>query len=160
MEPASTSPRVDAAGERIGADNLYFRESLMFSHVLVGSNDIEGSRKFYDAVLSVLGLGQGQDNNAPDGRKRIFYRGAGPAFVVVEPLDRQPAIPANGGTIGFSCESPQQVVAFHDAGVAAGGASIEEAPGPRDRPWGVVYAAYLRDPGGNKLCAMYAPPPA
>jgi catechol 2,3-dioxygenase-like lactoylglutathione lyase family enzyme len=62
---------------------------------------------------------------------------------------------ANGATIGFKCASPEQVVAFHDAAVAAGGVSIEEPPGLRDNGVGPLYLAYVRDPDGNKLCALH-----
>jgi len=130
----------------------------MFSHVMVGTNDIERARKFYNALLGVMGTGEGQDSVAPNGRKRLLYLGKGPLFAVVEPINGEAATYANGGTIGFACDSPEQVAAFHDAGVAAGATSIEEAPGPRDmQGMGVIHLAYLRDPDGNKLCAMHMP---
>ncbi|OWU84124.1 glyoxalase [Oceanicola sp. 22II-s10i] len=124
----------------------------MFNHVMVGSNDIERSRKFYNAVLGVLGAGEPVQNTNAKGDIRLFYRHDGNSFGISEPIDGQPATGANGGTIGFKCTSPEQVVEFHDVAVANGGTSIEEAPGPR--PSG-MHLAYVRDPDGNKLCALY-----
>lgn len=130
----------------------------MLSHVMVGSNDIERSRRFYDAVLGeVLGVPEPIINQAASGHIRLFYRHGGSSFCVSEPIDDQPATPANGGTIGFACQSPEQVVAFHDAAVAAGGTSIEDPPGRRNGSTGVVFVAYVRDPDGNKLCAIHRP---
>ena len=126
----------------------------MFSHVMVGSNDIERSKRFYDAVLGVLGAGEPFRNQAPAGHTRLFYRHAGSTFSVSEPLDGQPATWANGSTIGFQCTSADQVLAFHDTAIANGGTSIEEAPGLRDNGLGPMHLAYVRDPDGNKLCAM------
>ncbi|MFN3585807.1 VOC family protein [Phenylobacterium sp.] len=129
----------------------------MFSHVMVGSNDLERSKRFYDAVLGTLGAGEPVRNVAPSGHTRLFYRHAGSTFCVSEPIDGQPATFANGGTIGFTCDSPEQVKAFHDAGVANGGVSIEDPPGPREGALGVMHLAYVRDPDGNKLCAIHRP---
>lgn len=127
----------------------------MFNHVLVGTNDIERAKRFYDAVLGVLGAPAGFPHVAPAGHARVFYRHAGSAFCVSEPLNGEPATPANGGTIGFRCESRDQVQAFHDAALQAGGTSIEDPPGERRSDLGVTYLAYVRDPDGNKLCAIH-----
>ena len=129
----------------------------MFNHVVVGSNDLARSRRFYDAVLATLGFaGEATHNVAKSGHERLFYRHDGAALVVTQPIDGAPASPANGGTIGFRCTSPQQVRAFHDAGVAHGGTSIEDPPGERDAGSpGSRHLAYLRDPDGNKLCAIW-----
>jgi catechol 2,3-dioxygenase-like lactoylglutathione lyase family enzyme len=129
----------------------------MFSHVMVGTNDIERSRRFYDAVLGVLGIGAGVANTAKTGHRRLFYRHSGMSFGVSEPIDGQPATFANGGTIGFKCDSPEQVRSFHDVALAHGGTSIEEPPGPRQGPAGTLHLAYVRDPDGNKLCALHRP---
>jgi catechol 2,3-dioxygenase-like lactoylglutathione lyase family enzyme len=131
----------------------------MFSHVMVGSNDIEGSKRFYDAVLGVLGAGELLRNRNATGQMRLFYRHAGSTFCVSEPLNGQRAVPANGGTIGFKCTSPEQVKQFHDVAVAHGGTSIEEPPGLREGQLGALHLAYVRDPDGNKLCAMHRPKP-
>jgi catechol 2,3-dioxygenase-like lactoylglutathione lyase family enzyme len=129
----------------------------MFSHVMVGSNDIERSKKFYDAVLGVLGAGEPFRNQNRTGQTRLFYRHNGATFCVSEPIDGAPATAANGGTIGFKCESPEQVRRFHDTALAHGGTSIEDPPGLRDDKLGALHLAYVRDPDGNKLCALHRP---
>jgi len=126
----------------------------MFNHVMVGSNDIERSRRFYDAVLGVLGAGEPLRNEAASGHIRYFYRHGGNTFGISEPIDGAPATFANGGTIAFRCGSPEQVRAFHDTAVAQGGTSIEQPPGTRHTDIGSFYLAYMRDPDGNKLCAL------
>jgi catechol 2,3-dioxygenase-like lactoylglutathione lyase family enzyme len=129
----------------------------MFSHVMVGSNDIERSKRFYDAVLGVLGAGEPLRNMAKAGYTRFFYRHEGGTFCVSEPINGEEATFANGGTIGFKCSSPEQVQAFHDTAVAHGGTSIEEPPGLREGEMGALYLSYVRDPDGNKLCALHRP---
>jgi catechol 2,3-dioxygenase-like lactoylglutathione lyase family enzyme len=129
----------------------------MFNHIMVGSNDIERSARFYTAVLGVLGAGAPMRNRSPSGHERLFYRHDGNTFGVCEPINGEPASSANGGTIGFKCTSAEQLQAFHDAAVAAGGTSIEDPPGPRNGDLGQLYLAYVRDPDGNKLCAIYRP---
>ena len=124
----------------------------MFSHVMVGTNDIERSKKFYNAVLAVVGVGEPAQNQNATGQTRIFYRHDGNTFCVSEPIDGKPATHANGGTIGFKCTSPEQVKQFHDTAVANGGTSIEEPPGLRPNK---MFLAYVRDPDGNKLCAFF-----
>ena len=129
----------------------------MFSHVMIGSNDIERSKRFYDALLGVLGAGEPLRNAASTGHARLFYRHDGGTFCVSEPIDGEKATAANGATIGFKCNSPEQVQQFHDVAVAQGGTSIEEAPGLREGKLGALHLAYVRDPDGNKLCALYRP---
>lgn len=119
----------------------------MFTHIMVGADDIESSKRFYDALFEVLGVEPGY--NDPKGR--IFYRTTTGAFGITKPIDGEAASSANGGTIGFAASTPEQVRAWHDAGVKAGGTSCEDPPGVRSG-FG-AYAAYLRDPVGNKLCA-------
>lgn len=132
----------------------------MFSHVMVGSNDIERSKRFYDAVLGTLGVGEAMRNVASAGHTRLFYRHEGNTFSVSEPINGEAACSANGGTIGFKCKSPAQVQEFHDVGIANGGTSIEEEPGLREGNMGAMHLAYVRDPDGNKLCALYPVPKA
>ncbi len=129
----------------------------MFSHIMVGSSNIARSKQFYDAVLGVLGAGGPLQNQAGTGHTRLFYRHDGATFCVSEPIDNEPATGANGGTIGFKCSSPEQVQTFHDVAVAHGGTSIEEPPGLREGNMGALYLAYVRDPDGNKLCALHRP---
>ncbi len=125
----------------------------MFTHVTVGANDIEASRRFYDAALGALGIDPGQ----PDAKGRFWWRTRMGAFAVGAPIDGEPACHANGGTIGFHARTLEMVQAFHDAGVAAGGTAIEDPPGERNGPFGTLILAYLRDPSGNKICAMHRP---
>ena len=129
----------------------------MFSHIMIGANDIERSKRFYDAALGVLGVGEPMRNVSKTGHVRFFYRHDGGTFCLTEPINGEAACGANGGTIGFKCSSPEQVSAFHDTAVAYGGTSIEDAPGLRDGPAGALYLSYVRDPDGNKLCALYRP---
>jgi catechol 2,3-dioxygenase-like lactoylglutathione lyase family enzyme len=126
----------------------------MFSHVMVGSNDIERSQRFYDAVLGVLGAKGPARNVNGTGQVRLFYRHDGNTFCISEPINGEAASIANGGTIGFKCESPEQVQQFHDVAVAHGGTSIEQPPGLRGEGAGAMHLAYVRDPDGHKLCAM------
>lgn len=127
----------------------------MFSHIMVGSNDLERSKRFYDAVLGVLGAGEPFRNQNATGHTRLFYRHDGASFCLTEPIDDEPATCANGATIGFKCTSPEQVRQFHDTAVAHGGTSIEAPPGPRESGLGPLYLAYVRDPDGHKLCALH-----
>lgn len=128
----------------------------MFNHIMVGTNDIERSKRFYDQLLAVLDVPPGIENKTPEGIRRLFYLHPKGVFCVSEPLNGEPATSANGGTIGFACTSEQLVYAFHDAAIAAGGISIEDPPGPRNPSFGgPTSLAYVRDPDGNKLCAVY-----
>ena len=127
----------------------------MFNHIMVGSNDIERSKRFYDAVLGTLGVGEPVRNTTNSGHARLFYRHDGGTFCVSQPINGESACGANGGTIGFKCHSPEQVREFHDIAVAHGGVSIEEAPGLREGGMGAMHLAYVRDPDGNKLCAIH-----
>ena len=127
----------------------------MFSHIMIGSNDIERSKRFYDAVLGTLEAGEPVRHAASSGHARLFYRHAGSTFCVTEPINGETASFANGATIGFACNSPEQVHAFHDLAVANGGKSIEDPPGLRDGGMGAMHLAYVLDPDGHKLCAIY-----
>ena len=128
----------------------------MFSHVMVGSNDIERSRRFYDALFTAIGGRPGRQ----DDRGRLTYINNGGVFMVTPPIDGQPATYGNGSTIGFAVDGPEQAHAWHEAGVAAGGTAIEDPPGVRGNAFGHLYLAYLRDPDGNKLCALHRMPAA
>lgn len=121
----------------------------MFSHIMVGTDNLDRSKTFYDAVLGVLGVKPGVVD-----RHRIFWRSPTGVFSASLPIDGEPATHANGGTVGFQCNSTEQVDAWHAAGLASGGSAIEDAPGTR--PSG-LYLAYLRDPDGNKLCGLFRP---
>ncbi|WP_066590220.1 VOC family protein [Sphingomonas pruni] len=123
----------------------------MFSHMMVGSNDLDRSKKFYDALFSAIG---GREAMV-DPKGRLMYMHNGGIFMVTAPIDGQPACHANGGTIGFAMETPEQADAWHAAGVANGGTPIEEDPGVREGAGMKLYLAYLRDPDGNKLCGLH-----
>jgi catechol 2,3-dioxygenase-like lactoylglutathione lyase family enzyme len=122
----------------------------MFSHVMIGTNDLEKTKSFYDALLGTLDVPPARVD-----RHRIFYRTKTGTFSVSLPIDGKPATPANGGTVGFLATSPEQADAWHATGIARGGKTCEEPPGVRDGPAGKFYLAYLRDPDGNKLCALH-----
>jgi catechol 2,3-dioxygenase-like lactoylglutathione lyase family enzyme len=122
----------------------------MFSHVMVGSNDIARSKVFYDAVFGAMGAKPGTQ----DAKGRLIYSHNGGRFMVSKPIDGKAATHANGGTIGFTMASPEQAEAWHKAGVANGGTSIEDSPGIRQGAAGPMFLAYLRDPDGNKLCGF------
>ncbi len=124
----------------------------MFSHIMVGVNDLEASKKFYDAVLGTLGIAPGIAN-----KNRYFYRNKTGSFGITTPINGEPACHGNGSTIGFNAASIEQGDAFHAAGVANGGTTCEDPPGIREAHAGKLYLAYLRDPDGNKLCALYRP---
>ena len=122
----------------------------MFSHMMVGSNDLDKSKAFYDALLKAMGGSEG----VMDPKGRLVYLHNGAVFLVTKPIDGEPATVGNGCTVGFQMESEDQANAWHAAGVAAGGTAIEEDPGWRENPQMRLYLAYLRDPDGNKLCAL------
>lgn len=123
----------------------------MYSHMMVGSNDIEASKKFYDATFQAMGGREG----IRDDKGRLMYLHNGSAFLVTPPIDGNPATHGNGCTIGFAM-SPEQADAWHAAGVANGGTAIEDPPGVRGEGTpNAMYLAYLRDPDGNKLCALH-----
>ncbi len=122
----------------------------MFSHIMIGTNDLDKAKRFYDAVLGALGIRPA----TMDGH-RMFYRTPTGVLSITKPIDGKPATAANGGTIGFNASSPELAEAWHTAGVANGGTTCEDPPGVREGGMGKMYLAYLRDPDGNKLCALH-----
>ena len=118
---------------------------------MVGSNDIARSKKFYDALFAAVGGKPGRED--PNGR--LMYVNKGGVFMVSKPIDGASATHGNGATIGFAVDGPSQAKAWHEAGAANGGSAIEDAPGVRSASTGDMYLAYLRDPDGNKLCALH-----
>ena len=123
----------------------------MYSHNMVGTNDTARSKVFYDALFTAVGGRAGMQ----DDKGRLIYMNNGGMFMVTPPINGEPASAGNGCTIGFTMESTEQADAWHAAGVAKGGTTIEDAPGWREASFGRLYLAYLRDPDGNKLCAMH-----
>jgi catechol 2,3-dioxygenase-like lactoylglutathione lyase family enzyme len=125
----------------------------MFSHVMVGADDVDASKRFYDATLAALEIPAGRK----DEKGRVFYMTKTGVFAISRPIDGQPASCANGSTIGFAAATPEQADAWHAAGVAAGGTPCEDPPGIREGALGKLYLAYLRDPAGNKICTLHRP---
>ena len=125
----------------------------MFSHVMIGTNDLTRSKAFYDAVLGALDVKPGFID-----RHRVFWRTPTGVFSVTQPINGQPATVGNGGTIGFACASAAQADAWHAAGLAHGGTPCEDPPGVREGAAGKLYLAYLRDPDGHKICALLRMP--
>ncbi len=123
----------------------------MFSHMMVGSNDLARSKIFYDALFAALGGKPG----VQDDKGRLVYMHGGTIFLVTKPINGAPATHGNGTTFGFAMASPAQADAWHKAGVENGGTAIEDPPGIRESGFGPIYLAYLRDPDGNKLCALH-----
>ncbi|GAB5456997.1 MAG: VOC family protein [Henriciella sp.] len=123
----------------------------MYSHMMVGSNDLDKSKAFYDALFTAMGGREG----SVDPKGRLLYIHKKNAFMVTTPIDGAPAAVANGSTLGFAMGSPEDADAWHAAGLAAGGTSIEDPPGWREGGGVRMYLAYLRDPDGHKLCALH-----
>lgn len=125
----------------------------MFSHVMVGVNDLEVSRQFYDAALGALGIAPGVANG-----QRYFYRSPTGLFGITTPINGEPATHGNGSTLGFHANSIEEANAFHAAGLANGGTDCEAPPGVRDSGGKSLYLAYLRDPDNNKICVLHRVP--
>jgi len=123
----------------------------VFTHITIGSNDIARTKAFYDATMAALGGAPGKI----DAKERLLYVNRGGRLLITAPLDGKPATGANGGTIGFMAESPAEADAWHKAGIENGGVTCEDPPGIRQGGAGPIYLAYLRDPDGNKLCALH-----
>jgi catechol 2,3-dioxygenase-like lactoylglutathione lyase family enzyme len=122
----------------------------MFSHVMLGANDLNASKTFYDAIMATLGVAPG----TTDDKGRVFYMTKTGVFAISKPINGQAATAANGSTIGFKLENPEMGAAWHAAGLANGGTACEDPPGIREGAMGKLYLAYLRDPAGNKICAV------
>jgi catechol 2,3-dioxygenase-like lactoylglutathione lyase family enzyme len=123
----------------------------MFSHIMVGANDVQESKKFYDAILGALGYEPGVID--PNGR--CFYMNQSGIFSISKPIDGDPACHGNGSTVGFAAENSAAADAWHEAGLKNGGVTCEDPPGVREGAAGKLYLAYLRDPSGNKVCALH-----
>jgi len=123
----------------------------MFSHVMIGANDVQESKVFYDAILGAMG----HEPGVIDDKGRCFYFTPSGIFAITKPIDGEPAGHGNGSTIGFAATDPATADAWHAAGLANGGSACEEPPGVREGVAGKLYLAYLRDPSGNKICALH-----
>jgi catechol 2,3-dioxygenase-like lactoylglutathione lyase family enzyme len=125
----------------------------MFSHIMVGANDVQQSKVFYDAILGALGHKPG----VIDDKGRCFYFTDTGVFSITKPIDGEPACHGNGSTVGFTAATPEMANDWHAAGLANGGIDCEDPPGMREGPQMKLYLAYLRDPSGNKVCALHRP---
>lgn len=123
----------------------------MFSHIMVGANDVQESKVFYDAVLGAMGY----DAGVIDEKGRCFYFTKSGIFAISKPIDGEPAGHGNGSTVGFAAQDSATADAWHAAGLANGGTACEDPPGVREGSIGKLYLAYLRDPSGNKICALH-----
>lgn len=123
----------------------------MFSHIMIGANDVEESKAFYDAILGALG----HEPGVFDPKGRCFYFTDSGVFAITKPINNEPACHGNGSTIGFTAKAPEMADAWHAAGLANGGTECEDPPGVREGAVGKLYLAYLRDPAGNKICAVH-----
>jgi catechol 2,3-dioxygenase-like lactoylglutathione lyase family enzyme len=132
------------------------QRSTMFSHVTVGSADLQRAATFFDAVLLPLGLSRRPVT--PDGGPAavcwISPNGTLPRFYVYEPVNREQATSGNGSMVAFLANSPEAVDKSYAAGMAAGGRD-EGTPGPRPNYGDGYYGAYIRDPDGNKIHIAY-----
>lgn len=127
----------------------------MFNHIMIGTNDIEKSKAFYEKVLKVIGVQGAVDNTLDSGIKRAFFIHDGNVLALSQPIDGEAATCANGMTIGFKCDSPEQVKELHNAAIAAGGTSIEDPPGLRESAMGSMHLCYFRDLDGHKICGLH-----
>ena len=127
----------------------------MIGYVMVGSNDLDRSAAFYDAILAPLGLTQVCRTEsyvayAPETDPEAIE------FYVTLPYDGGSCTYGNGTMIAFAAPTVQALDQFHAIGQQSGGTD-EGAPGPREDGSNICYA-YLRDPEGNKICAFCADP--
>lgn len=120
----------------------------MIHHVSVGTNDVERSKRFYDAVLPTLGIMPLSTDEAGLGYHCGTFH-----FSVQVPIDGQPATVGNGSHVAFSVENRMMVNCFHEAALAHGG-SDDGAPGLRTDYDANYYGAFVRDPDGHKIEAV------
>lgn len=123
----------------------------MFSHVMLGTNNIEESKKFYDSIMAILGY----DEGIIDHKGRCIYRNESGIFFLTKPINGKAATHGNGMTIGFSASSSKLVDMWYEAGLKNGGTICENPPGIRVSGERELYLGYLRDPSGNKICATH-----
>ncbi|GHA21878.1 VOC family protein [Oceanisphaera arctica] len=127
----------------------------MFSHIMLGANNIEESKRFYDATMAVLSYKPGV---VAETGNRCMYLSSKGVLALTLPINGESATHGNGSTIGLSVTSPELVDAWHAVGVENGGIPCEDPPGVRVVGGNKMYLAYLRDPAGNKLCATHFMP--
>jgi len=123
----------------------------MFSHIMIGANNVQESKIFYDAILGAIGYKPG----VIDEKGRCFYFTKSGVLALSKPINGEPACHGNGSTIGFSAKTSDIADAWYAAGIANGGTACEDLPGVREGAVGKIYLAYLRDPSNNKICALH-----
>ena len=123
----------------------------IFTHITVGSNNLDKARIFYDKVLAPLGLKRLHDMD-----NGSFWGVDAPEFFVLKPRDGKPATVGNGMTIGFRAPNKKAIDDFYAIALQEGGKD-EGPPGPRDFVPG-LYAAYVRDLDGHKILASCVTP--
>lgn len=129
----------------------------MFSHVMLGANELPRMVRFYDAVLEPLGLERASEP-ADENPAGVIWQRPGrrwPQFAVHAPFDGNPASVGNGVQVSFAAPSPETVDILWRLALDNGGTD-EGAPGLRPHYAADFYAAYCRDPEGNKLCFVHA----
>ena len=131
----------------------------MYSHVTVGTSQMNRAMRFYDAVLAPLGMKRKSTFKIAISYAPPDFSGVNEPFWVVRPYDRKDATPGNGVTVAFEAPTRAAVDAFHAAALAAG-ASDEGPPGIREHYHSNYYGAYVRDPDGNKICVVCHQPAA
>ncbi|MEM8553646.1 MAG: VOC family protein [Pseudomonadota bacterium] len=122
----------------------------MISHITLGTNDTERAARFYDAVLAPLGFSR---LPKPPGLPPAYEVDGMPTLYLYPPEDGRPATWGNGTHIAFCAPTREAVHDFHTAALSHGG-TCTGAPGPRPNYGPNYYAAYVRDPDGNKLQAV------
>lgn len=129
----------------------------MIGYVTLGSNNIEKAREFYDALLGEVGAKRLMQLD--DGGFTLYGAEMGaPSLAVTQPYNGEAAVPGNGNMVAIPMEERSQIDSFYNKAMELGG-SDEGAPGVRgDEGPQAFYAAYFRDPEGNKLCAFRVGP--
>lgn len=131
----------------------------MFTYICLGTNDLDRSCRFYDAVLATLGLTRCDTSGEADWDSWVgwgTYENGGQtelALWACKPFNGEPATAGNGTMVALRAASWKQVDHFHAQALAHGGVS-EGSPGLRLQYNPDFYAAYVRDPDGNKLAAI------
>ena len=121
------------------------------SHITLGTNDVAKSAQFYDAALKPLGFTRVPK---PEGKPPMYAKnGEMPHIYIYQPYDGLPATFGNGTHVAFQAESRSAVDTFYKAAMDNAGTN-EGAPGIRENYGANYYAAYVRDPDGNKLQAV------
>jgi catechol 2,3-dioxygenase-like lactoylglutathione lyase family enzyme len=130
----------------------------MIGYVTLGTSDVTRARGFYDELLSLLGAKRLMEFGEELGGFTMWGVAMDkPALVVTMPYNQQPAHSGNGNMVALTVDDRALVDALHAKAIALGG-SCDGPPGLREPVEMQFYAAYFRDPDGNKLCAFRVGP--